>query len=402
METVFTDFNFDLYLGHPFFSGVAHVHFVTHICSTYAVSPFVRISQVRRQIQGQLSQPYIFMSRSILLHDLCPDNISRKSSGYRSVFECDTKQTLSSWIQMQKYCSEYNRICKREQRLANICRLCSDTNQSSSKTIFSRRYWHTTEQYGLRTRLNYHRSMHVSLSMGKIPDYKISNKGTYVTGSTRLYTSMDKHYARSCTRRKHSGRTNSRARLFLCDGQRLYRFQEALQVARVRFILRDSCKEKHQTTTTLHFGNRQIDWTSVRSDSCIGRFLFNARLSRKTSKNQILRCRTETTICIHHKQLYSSGNHDSITLQKQMESRIILQMDKIAPKNKVILRYIRKCGQDTDMDSNLNICYGSNPTKRTEDRTQSVFNSTNFERVSIRANRYKSITYGFQRGGKHV
>ena len=62
-----------------------------------------------------------------------------------------------------------------------------------------------------------------------------------------------------------------------------------------------------------------------------------------------------------------------------MVHRVILQMDQTAPKDQILLRKIRKCCKNPDMNSYLSICTCSDCEKETKNRTIDLRNSTGFE-----------------------
>ena len=57
-------------------------------------------------------------------------------------------------------------------------------------------------------------------------------------------------------------------------------------------------------------------------------------------------------------------NRYSGTLQAPMENRIVLQMDKAAPENKIVLGYIGQRSENTNLDCDLLLCYRGNSQKK--------------------------------------
>ena len=66
-----------------------------------------------------------------------------------------------------------------------------------------------------------------------------------------------------------------------------------------------------------------------------------------------------------------------------MVRRDVLQVDKTAPEDQVLLGNDQKRGQDPDLDSDLGIRDHHDPEKGTRDRTLDLRNPTGFERQHI-------------------
>ena len=58
-------------------------------------------------------------------------------------------------------------------------------------------------------------------------------------------------------------------------------------------------------------------------------------------------------------------------------------MDQTASPHQVVLRHIRKCSQNSGMDRNLSVCVGRHHQEKAQHTTQSLHNSTDFERDSV-------------------
>ena len=69
-----------------------------------------------------------------------------------------------------------------------------------------------------------------------------------------------------------------------------------------------------------------------------------------------------------------------------MASRVVLQVDKATPAYQDVLRHFRKCSQNANLDSRLRLCTDRHREKASRTRAQSLHNSTNFERQSLREN----------------
>ena len=66
-----------------------------------------------------------------------------------------------------------------------------------------------------------------------------------------------------------------------------------------------------------------------------------------------------------------------------MVHRDLLQVDKTAPEDKVLLGNEQKCRQDPDMDSHIRLCDHHDLEKGTQDRAVDLRNPTGFEHQHI-------------------
>ena len=65
-------------------------------------------------------------------------------------------------------------------------------------------------------------------------------------------------------------------------------------------------------------------------------------------------------ICLPVEQLWVQANRDSGPLQTPLENWTVLQMDKATPENKILLGNFCQCGENTNLDCNLSLCYCGN------------------------------------------
>ncbi len=68
-------------------------------------------------------------------------------------------------------------------------------------------------------------------------------------------------------------------------------------------------------------------------------------------------------------------------------------MDQAASEDQIILRDIRKCSEDSDMDSHFSVCVDSYHQKETAPWNRTLYNITDTKPHAIRKNTIGSITY---------
>ena len=70
-------------------------------------------------------------------------------------------------------------------------------------------------------------------------------------------------------------------------------------------------------------------------------------------------------------------------------------IDKAAPENKGIFRYLEERRENSSLDSYFSICACGNYQETAQFRPESLHNSPNSERDNVRANTYNTSTYKF-------
>lgn len=177
------------------------------------------------------------------MYGLCTTYLSRKPPRHRGVSSLHTIKTLS--YGHQKYDrSKYSCQRQQKQRLANLCRYRTDTNQYCSKTLSKRRIWHRFERNSLRARLHYNRSMPVVVSLGTIQKIQGCREDAHLIRSTRReHPLYDLDYRRESSRYQHFGQVDSRTGVVLYYGSCLYRFSTVIQPSSLfRFLCNQSKK----------------------------------------------------------------------------------------------------------------------------------------------------------------
>lgn len=85
------------------------------------------------------------------------------------------------------------------------------------------------------------------------------------------------------------------------------------------------------------------------------------------------------TLTYSDKQFYSASTDHCRDLSRPLASGTVLQMDQTKSAHQVIFRYIGKCGQNADMDRNINLRSGRHHQKTAWIGGQSLHNPTDFE-----------------------
>ena len=372
--------------------GLANVYGTNCFLATDRLSTETSIRQVRPTIPRQLSNKDLFMFRSVSVHGFCSDNISAESSGYRDMPAGNAIQALPlrySRKRVTQHVGEY----ERKSRLENIRGLRTDLNKQSSSTLRQRRLRNSTESRSLCFRFNNHRSMFVTVSMGKISQTQSRCQGAYTDGLKRLYTHFYPHYRRKSPRCKYPRRSCFRTRRNLRHGSRLSRLCSSFYLYQNPFNFCYKSQNQFRLPTSLLSQGRQDNWPSMRPNDKAQRLLCFAGLSCHSSTDRLLRHRNRQKVYIPNEQFYSASLDNCSTLQMPLADRNLFQVDQTIPSNQNIFWHQRERGEDSNLDCHQRLHSGRNRQERTQNRTEFERNLANSQHCTFRESPYYTSTY---------
>ena len=172
------DLNFSLSFCLSYLKGEANVCRHYNLCSHNGSPGMETISDMRCQIPWRSQDQDIQMRRTFSCNGFCAINISRKSSGHRSLSACYGFETISHGY--QEY-SVKKQSCarKRDPRLAHLSRLCSNPHQQSKDSVCQRTAWRGLRINCICPGLNDYRPLHESVSLGTISENKKRHQAPY-------------------------------------------------------------------------------------------------------------------------------------------------------------------------------------------------------------------------------
>lgn len=135
--------------------------------------------------------------------------------------------------------------------------------------------------------------------------------------------------------------------------------------------------------------------SGLRSDQTImleGFYVF-PRLSRETSPNLLLRQGQKSPPDLFNQQLLLAGAYHRSAFQMPMADRDLLQMDQTESPHQGILRDIFECGENSNLDRDLDICACRHHEKTPQSRQGSLHNITDFEPNHFRKSSSAASTY---------
>jgi hypothetical protein len=163
--------------------------------------------------------------------------------------------------------------------------------------------------------------------------------------------------------------------IFSDHGLRLSGLRTSLQTASIGSILCYT-RQQRQIPPALLSEDRQNVRTQIRPDHNAARLLRQERLSRKAPANRLLRRKAKQESGFLDKQFHATGTNDHRDLPQTLADRVILQVDQTASANQGVLRHIRECGQNTNMDCYLRLHTGCNYQEAVESGAKSLYNFT--------------------------
>ena len=200
----------------------AHEFWSTCSCSTFGSRASRNALSPSQQIQCGVEGQALWSSTAVDLHGICSINLAQWSSGYRGVFECEVRSTLSFGFSGTSGKIDSGR-CQRETRLETLGRSCQKPDHPSQKALPRREFRTGLGERGLCTGLLDHRFDDVGVSVGQISLNKKRNQTAHAVGLKRTDSCLHLHFRRQRQRHKMVGRTDFRTWSHLHHAQGVYR-----------------------------------------------------------------------------------------------------------------------------------------------------------------------------------
>ena len=363
--------------------------------TTDGLRTYLRVSQMRETLQRKSQDQNLFVLGSISMHGIRAAYLSRKSQSYRSKPASDTRQTLPHGHTGQSI-SQYALQRQYGSRLAHIRRLCSSANSRSKETLRQPQFRAGVGTNSLCIGCHHNRFMSFSFSLGSISKTKRRLENAYSFGLARQHSQRSYYYSRKSPRRQHPRLSYHRSRFDLRYGPCLSGLCASLQYPSVLGIFRHPCQKQFSVQTPLLKSRRQTYRDTMRSGYYPQELLCQKKLSRKTTSHSILRRAEKQTVRVPDKQFQPFCTDDRTTLSIPLADRTILQMDKAASANKEVLRYLRECSENANMDSDLCLRARCHRKEATETGAEPLHNSTDFECLTFRENPHFAGSFGDQ------
>jgi len=157
---------------------IADEHRTDSLFTDHGFSSPPGLPKMRQSIPRKSQGPNILMPGSVPVYGLRSTDVSRKLARYRSLFACDANQTLSHGNSKPDFKINAGR-CQREQRLANIRRLCPSVDSCGPRALYRRSVRRRVGPNRLCTRFNNDRPLSLALSVGKISQAQSGHKASH-------------------------------------------------------------------------------------------------------------------------------------------------------------------------------------------------------------------------------
>src|SRR3989338_1214044 len=375
-KNIFFDLNLPACYCDAFQQGASNEYGQNNLFPSHGIPADVRIPQMRRTLSWRTKNIKILMSRSVFEHSLRAVDVSREPSRYRVLFALNVRASVSHGLQGKDF-PEHAGRCKRKTRLANLRRLCDDSDPQSTRALYQRTLRYRTRQHGLRARFHDHRFVLGALSLGAIPKEQRSYQASHAPGLAREHSVFHRYHRRESPRCQRLGHSDLRGLVFLYHGPRVHRFQKTLRTASGAGVLCDPRQIQSPVSQALFATGRQVSGVALRSNDCLDAIVRG--LSGTTPSRKILRHGKRPAIDILDQQFCSRGLDYCPTLQMPLESRTVFQMDQTASADQGILRHLRERRQDPSLDCDLGLRADRNYQKTSGPGAVALHNSTNFE-----------------------
>ena len=152
------------------------------LCPTHGLSTSLRIPSMCPTISWSLQDEKLFMLGPVSLYGLCTAHVSRKFEGYRGLPSLGPTETLPHGYPGQSL-AQYPGSCQPGERLADLSRLCPDSDWPRPTSLCQRFLWSGFESNRLCFGLHSHRFVSVAFPLGQVPEAQRSRKITYPPGS---------------------------------------------------------------------------------------------------------------------------------------------------------------------------------------------------------------------------
>ncbi len=370
----------------------------TDVCRTidfqagYGLHADPNLSPLRAQIPWRVQSNNVLLSRPVSLHGFCPDHSPRKSTRYRDLSAVPKQKALSHGHSRQGLKINACR-CQRKARLAYIHRVRTNSYCHSQRPLSRRFVSRRTGRNSICSGLNHDRSMFVGFPMGNLSQKKGRCQTPYVVGPKGKHTNIYPYFRRYVTRCQRTRSAATGSRRILRYGSRVPGLRKTVCLQSSASLFRNSSQSELSIQQALFTSGQQRNRASMRSNDHAHRFLHRQTLSGCSAPYKILRCPDAKNIRVSYQQLLFTTADNSSALSQSMASRAVFQMDQTASEDQELLWHLRKCSNDTSLDSSFSLCSRGNHEKAPQPPGKSLHNFTDFERIGFRKNIALSAGY---------
>ena len=254
---------------------------------------------------------------------------------YKSRWQVEARgKVLSSWLSMFEHFSQHIVQCQRNSPLANLRRFCAALDRTCPILVCKRSACYRFGRDGIRIRRHYDRSLLIGLPLGTFSNDQSGGEDAYPVGSSRFLTHVHSYFRWKDSRSQHLGSLDHRAWSLLPDGSWVLGFRSPLCYSPISSFHCHSSQKQQEVQATIFSSSRQRKKQhNLRSNRCDAHFLFQQGLPQYIAKSNRQR-RTRGKNPLLDKQFRAQASTDCRSLSAKVASRVVLQVDKTAFKNK--------------------------------------------------------------------
>ena len=364
---------------------VNHVHRQTRFLSGHGLHAIAHLSPLRYKISRRLQSKEVHLPRSIPLHGVCANHLSRKFARYRNLPACPGSETLPHGHSQQSVPINHRRR-QRTEKLANLCRSGLFADPHGTQALQRRILRFRVGTNSLCARRYNNRPVPVHVSMGQLPKEQGSRQTPYVTRFTLQHPDLHSHLRRQTPRSQYTRHRSLRTGIILRHGSRISGLFQIVQPFAGLSLLSNPCQIESPVPKNLLASGGSLNRPDLRPDNHAHRILSEQRLSRETATRKISRRRNRSYHCSDDQQFQTASHNRRRALSLTLAGGTLFQMDQTTPAHQELLRYFRERGQNTNLDRDLRLRHCGYPEKTAHAPLQSLQYFTDSQCLCFRKN----------------
>ena len=386
--TYFSVIDFNLRQTSDFCQEFAYAHRETSVCSIDGAPVTAYVPPVRSQIPQSISNTQVFASRLISQYGLRTTDLPREPARHRNLSARSPDQAPSprhSW----QHRTQHTGRCQQIPRLQNLRRLRHELDSNGSQTLRQRPLFCGVGADGLRARHDHHRSMLERIPLGAVSQSQDGRQTAYIARFAWQYSHLYSYQRRQDARSQCTRYPDTRSWQLLHHGSRVYRFRPLALATPSTGLLRHSWQIQSTVSPYLFASRGQSHGIALRPNRYPGGTEGQKGLSATPATYQVPRYRKQQRSGLYYQQLRFTGIDHRRALP--LAGRAVLQ-DQTASSYQTLLRHLRECSKNADMDCHLRIRPSRHREEKTQDRGFALHNITDSKSDSFRKNTARSTT----------
>src|SRR5271170_473556 len=314
-----------------------------------------------RGAQGQ----ELLVSGPVPVHGLRATDLPREPARYRVEPSSASGEAVSLGDSRQRL-AQHARQRQCDPRLAYLRELRRALDRYRARLVCRGTLRGGSGGNGLRARRDDDRLVPVGFSVGTVPVGESRRQAAHAARSAREYSQLYSYLRRQDARSQRVRLAVAGARGLLRDGSGVSRLRAAVSPARGGQLLRHASQVEPQGRASLFPSGGSSDRADLRSNGDLEWLLFAQRVSRSAPSHQVHRSEDTQAPRILDQSVRLARIEHRRPVSLPLAGGAFLQMDQTAPADQGVLRHLRKCGEDTNLDRHLGLRPGRYRQKTVE------------------------------------